>query len=181
VDLAHGVALLQPRADDLLRAAVAGEQRRLEAPRREQARARADGGAADDVVEDAPRQHGERAGDVEAAAARPDAGHVAGALRRGHGLLVDTEALERMVRVGDQAVAADLVAWEIVLVDEDDVDARARKPLGAGRAGGTGADDEDVASGRKIGNRHGNTIVGNDPGRAGPGRAGDGRGSGLQT
>ena len=56
------------------------QQRRLEAPRREQPRAGADRGAADDVVQQAAWQHGQRAGHVDPPAARPDAGDVGRAL-----------------------------------------------------------------------------------------------------
>ena len=71
---------------------------------------------------------------------------MARALRGGHHLVVDAQALQRGVGVGDQAVAADLVAREGVLVDQHDVDAGAREQLRAGAAGGAGADDEHVAA-----------------------------------
>ncbi len=61
--------MLSSRADD----AAAFAQRRDEAQRREHPRAGRDRGAADDLVEALPRQHGQRAGHVDPAAARADA------------------------------------------------------------------------------------------------------------
>ena len=55
------------------------------------------------------------------------------------------------MRIGDEAVAADLVARERVRVDEDDGAAGAREQLRGGAAGGTGADDDGVAAlGKKV-------------------------------
>jgi len=57
-----------------------------------------------------------------------------------------TELGERTVGVGDEAVAADLVARERLGIDEDDAAAGARQPLCRRRAGRTGADDDRVAA-----------------------------------
>jgi hypothetical protein len=58
------------------------------------------------------------------------------------------------VGVGDQAVAADFVAREVVLVDEQGVEAGAGERLCAGAAGGAGADHEHVAGGGQFGGGH---------------------------
>ena len=112
-------------------------QRRDEAHRREHARAGGDRGAADDLVEALPRQHGEAAGHVDAAAARRDAGERRRrcAPRPSPGV-EHAEPVEGAVRVGDEAVAADLVARKRLRVDEDDVAAGTGEHLGGGAPAG---------------------------------------------
>jgi hypothetical protein len=87
-----------------------------------------------------------RPGHVDAAAARRDAGERRRGARFGHHLGEDAEAIEGTVRIGDEAVAADLVARERLRVDEDDAAAGARQPLCRRGAGRTGADDDRVAA-----------------------------------
>jgi hypothetical protein len=66
--------------------------------------------------------------------------------RLGHDGVEAAELGERTVGVGDEAVAADLVARKRVRVDEDDVAAAARERVGDGAAGGPGADDDRVGA-----------------------------------
>ena len=152
-DLAANVALRHRRADDAAAAVgtaalriAAFAQRRHEAQRREHAGAGADRGAADDLVEALPRQHREPAGHLDAAAARRDAGERRRRACLGHHRVEDAEPGQRVVGVGDEAVAADLVARKGMLVDEDDAAARLREQLRGGAAGRAGADDDDVAA-----------------------------------
>jgi hypothetical protein len=70
-----------------------------------------------------------------------------GALRDSHHVLVDAQPAEGGVRVGDQAITTDLVAWELVLIGQHDVKARTRELLRAGAAGGPGTYDEHVTTG----------------------------------
>ena len=144
-DLALDVAVLHPRADDGAGLAPVAD-RRDEAHRREHPRPRSDSGVADDLVEALPRQHGERAGHVDASAARRDAAERRRHPRLGHHLPEHAKAVERTVGVGDEAIAADLVARERLGVDEDDVATGAGEPLRGGAAGRAGADDEHVAA-----------------------------------
>jgi hypothetical protein len=130
------------------------EQRRLEAQRRQAARAGALRAAAQHVVEHAARQHGQRARHVDHAAARADAAHVLHRFGHRHHLVEHAEAAQRGVGVGDQPVAADLVAREDMLVDENDIAPGLGQPLRAGTAGGAGADDEDVAGRGRGEGRH---------------------------
>ena len=76
-----------------------------------------DGAADDDVVDPLPRRHLAR---------------------------VEPEVLEQAQGAGGEAVAADLVPGEPGLVDDDHVAAGAGEGDGGGRAGRTGADDDDV-------------------------------------
>ena len=121
--------------------------RRHEAHRREHARARSDGGAAQDQVELLARQHRERTRHVDTPAARADAADEAARLGLRHHLVEHAELAQRVVGVGDQAVTADLVAREHVLVDQHHVMAGARQRDRRGTAGRAGADDEHVARG----------------------------------
>ena len=121
-------------------------ERRDEARRRVHAGAGRDRGPAQHVVELAPLQHGQGAGHVDAAAARPDAGDMAGLLRQRHHLVEHTEPAHRMVRIRDQTVAADLVARERLGIDQHDVEAGAGERRGAGAARRSGADDQHVAA-----------------------------------
>jgi len=50
--------------------------------------------------------------------------------------------------VGDEPVAADLVARELVLVDQHHLQAAARQALGAGGAGRAGAHHQHIAGRR---------------------------------
>ena len=144
--VAHALAVLQTRTDDARRGIVAFAQRRDEARRREHPRPGGDRRSAQDVVEALSRQHREPARDVDTAAVRRDAAELRRLLRLGHDGVETTELGERTVRVGDQAVAADLVARKRVGVDEDDVAAAARERVGDGAAGGSGADDDRVGA-----------------------------------
>lgn len=58
------------------------------------------------------------------------------------------EPRERAVRVGNQPVAADLVARKLVLVGEHNVETRAREHLCTGATARPGADNEHVTGGR---------------------------------
>jgi hypothetical protein len=109
------------------------------------ARSSCSGRAAHDVIELAPRQHREPAGHVDAPAARADAADVAHTLRQRHHLVVHAQALQRGVRIGNQPVAAHLVARESVRVDQHRVQAGTREQLRARAARGAGADDQHVA------------------------------------
>ncbi len=139
--LARDLAPLQPRADH----GAALLERRDEAQRRKHPRARRHRRAAQDVIELPARQHRQRARHVDTPAARADAAHMRGRLRlRQHGI-EHPELAQRMVRIGDQAVAADLVAREGMLVDQHGIEAGACQRGRGGAAGRAGADDEHVA------------------------------------
>ena len=138
----------EPGADHLL---IGIEQRRVEARRRQPARAGRMRGAAQDVVELVARQHRQRAGHIDPAAARTDAGDVAGALRARQHVVQHAEPCQGAVRIRNQPVAADLVARKVVLVNQHDFEARAREQLCAGAAGRTGADHQHVARRRGAG------------------------------
>ncbi len=100
---------------------------------------------ADDQVELPARQHRQRAGNLDPATARPDRRHVAGAMGGAQNLIEHAEPAQRAMRVGDQTVAADLVAREGLAVDQHHVDAGARQPLRSGAAGRAGANDQHLA------------------------------------
>ncbi len=161
--------MLELGADD----ALALAQRRDEAQRREHPGAGRDRGAADDLVEALPRQHRQRAGHVDPAAARADAAERRRAPRLGQHLVLHAEAIEGAQRVGDQAVAADLVARKGVLVDQQHVAAGPRQPLRGGAAGGTGADHEHVAARRELADAevHSSAVGAASRGGVGPIRA----------
>ena len=140
--LACVLAVVQARTDDH---AVRFE--RCDKPnRREHARTRCHRRAADDVVELLARQHGQHTRHIDAPAARCDAADVAGGLRHGHHRVEHTELAQRVVGVGNQAVAADLVAWKGLAVDQHDGQTGARQRQRRGATGRAGADDEHIAT-----------------------------------
>jgi hypothetical protein len=119
--------------------------RRFEARRRIPARTGSQCAASQDVVEDAPRQHGQRAWNVNATAAGPDTRDMVCRLGKRHHLVEHPQPAQRGQRVGDQAVAADLLARELVLIHEQDVAPGARQRLRTRAAGWTAADHQHVA------------------------------------
>ena len=139
------LAGLQLRADD---AALVFDGR-AEAHRREHPRTGCHRGAAEDQVECLARQHRQGAGHVDAPAARADAADMARRLRlREHGI-EHAQFAQRVVRVGDQSIAANLVARKAVLIDEHHVETGARERDRRRTAGRAGADDQHVAARRQ--------------------------------
>jgi hypothetical protein len=80
------------------------------------------------------------------AAARPGAAHVRHALGLRHHLVEHAHAAQRGMGVGDQAVAADLVARKDMLVDQHHLQPAAGQLPGGGTAGRSGADHGHVAA-----------------------------------
>jgi hypothetical protein len=128
---------LEARADD----AAFLLQRYLEA-RLLETSASVPGGLQQQGIELPAWQHGQRAGHIDAPAARPDASHMGHRLRTAHDFVQQAQAGQRLVRVRDQPVAAGLVAARRVLVDQQDIDTGAGQHAGAGAAGGACADDK---------------------------------------
>ena len=139
----HAAGCPEPRADD----AAGLFDRRLESRRRQRPRAGGDRRAAQDVVKLAPWQHCQLAGHVDAPAARPDAADVSGTARGGHHFVEHAELAHGVVRIGNQAVAAHLVAREGVLVGQHHADSSLRQRARRRAAGGACADHQHVAGG----------------------------------
>jgi len=139
----HDVTALrmhEARADDVRVVLERGSER----VGRSERGARGDRGAQQQVVEATARQ----AADIDVGTHISAAGRVdANARRRaavGEHVAPQTEAFERMQRVGDQRVAAHLVARERLTIDEQHVAALCGEDARRGGAGGTCADDQDV-------------------------------------
>lgn len=73
-------------------------------------RAGLDGSTRQQFIQLAPGQHGQGAGHVDPAAARPDAGHMRDGLGARHHGIQQAQARQRLVGVGDEAVSAGFVA-----------------------------------------------------------------------
>ena len=133
-------------------------RRRAAAPRSAPARAARAGahrGAADDVVELAPRQHRQAPGHVDAAAARPDAADVPHALRAAPSPRRSTPSrCSAVCASGIRPSPHTLSRGNACCVDQHDVQAGARQQLRAGAAGRAGADDQHVARGWQGGGAH---------------------------
>jgi hypothetical protein len=121
------------------------------------------GGIQQDLIELQPGQHGQRAGHVDVPAARADAAHMRHVRGLVHHLVVHAQSAQRGMGVGDQAVAADLVARKDVLVDQQHREPGLGQLLRTGTARRAGADDDDLAGGWDGGLGHGPAIVGSGP------------------
>ena len=107
-----------------------------------------------------------RAGHVDPAAARRDAGERRRRSRLGHHRVEDAEPLEGAVRVGDQAVAADLVARKGLRVDQDDVRPARASSCGAGAPAGPAPT---TSTSQRSGSRSKSRFIGSgDAGRCRP-------------
>jgi hypothetical protein len=97
-----------------------------------------------DLVEPAARQHRQSPGDVDAPAARSDAGDELGALRLGHHGVEQAQPGQGVVRVGNQPVTADLVAADGLGIHQQHAFTRQRQGTGGSTSSRTSPDDQDV-------------------------------------
>ena len=134
------VAATQARADH----PAVGLDHRLEA-RLQEIGAGLQRATRQDLVEPPTRQHGKASGDVDAPAARSDAGNVLGALRRGHHGVQQAQPGQGVVRVGNQPVTADLVAADGLCIHQQHAPPGLRQRARRRAAGRSGTDHQHLA------------------------------------